>query len=395
MAKLSDLVTLRSDALAAKYASRPIPMATLIEAYCTGAADIPDIDAFLDARRDLVSFTITPAHVRFLVTRMVPEWLVHSRAQDRRIVRDHYDRGDDFFGWFLGETMVYTSGYFTSDSESLEQAQKNKMDLVCRKLMVRPGDELLDIGCGWGTLAAHAARHYGARSTGVTVAQRGAAFGNAAIARQGLSGQARIECVDYRDIPRKKFDRIVSLEMVEHVGVKNLATYFQVVRDRLADDGHFLLQWCGLRPGGEQGVPPAGMRPEDMVWGLFMNEFIFSGADASLPLGAMVTAMEKAGFEVHSTENLSVHYARTIRRWHDNWRRNRADVVGAYGERWFRLWDVFLAWSWRIALQGTSACYQVLAHKNLDAFDRTFSLGRPSLASSPRIGRVDSGVAAE
>src|SRR5579859_3385756 len=385
MAKLSDLVTLRSDALAAKYASRPIPMATLIEAYCTGAADIPDIDAFLDARRDLVSFTITPAHVRFLVTRMVPEWLVHSRAQDRRIVRDHYDRGDDFFGWFLGETMVYTSGYFTSDSESLEQAQKNKMDLVCRKLMVRPGDELLDIGCGWGTLAAHAARHYGARSTGVTVAQRGAAFGNAAIARQGLSGQARIECVDYRDIPRKKFDRIVSLEMVEHVGVKNLATYFQVVRDRLADDGHFLLQWCGLRPGGEQGVPPAGMRPEDMVWGLFMNEFIFSGADASLPLGAMVTAMEKAGFEVHSTENLSVHYARTIRRWHDNWRRNRADVVGAYGERWFRLWDVFLAWSWRIALQGTSACYQVLAHKNLDAFDRTFSLGRPSLASSPRI----------
>src|SRR5579859_2382465 len=372
MAKLSDLVTLRSDALAAKYASRPIPMATLIEAYCTGAADIPDIDAFLDARR-------------VLVTRIVPEWLVHSRAQDRRIVRDHYDRGDDFFGWFLGETMVYTSGYFTSDSESLEQAQKNKMDLVCRKLMVRPGDELLDIGCGWGTLAAHAARHYGARSTGVTVAQRGAAFGNAAIARQGLSGQARIECVDYRDIPRKKFDRIVSLEMVEHVGVKNLATYFQVVRDRLADDGHFLLQWCGLRPGGEQGVPPAGMRPEDMVWGLFMNEFIFSGADASLPLGAMVTAMEKAGFEVHSTENLSVHYARTIRRWHDNWRRNRADVVGAYGERWFRLWDVFLAWSWRIALQGTSACYQVLAHKNLDAFDRTFSLGRPSLASSPRI----------
>jgi cyclopropane fatty-acyl-phospholipid synthase-like methyltransferase len=168
------------------------------------------------------------------------------------------------------------------------------------------------------------------------------------------------------------------------------------VRDRLKDDGHFLLQWCGLRPGGEQGVPPAGMRPEDMVWGLFMNENIFSGADASLPLGAMVTAMEKAGFEVHSTENISGHYALTIQRWHHNWQRNRQAVVASYGERWWRLWNLFLAWSWRVGLQGTSACYQVLAHKNLDAFDRAFSLGRTTSPGDPiRLERVDSGVAAE
>jgi cyclopropane fatty-acyl-phospholipid synthase-like methyltransferase len=132
------------------------------------------------------------------------------------------------------------------------------------------------------------------------------------------------------------------------------------------------------------------MRPEDMVWGLFMNEHIFSGADASLPLGAMVTAMEKAGFEVHSTENLSVHYAMTIQRWHANWQKNREKVLAAYGDRWWRLWNLFLAWSWRIGMQGTSACYQVLAHKNLDAFDRTFSLPRPA---APRL--LDSGVAAE
>ena len=396
MANLSDLVVFNDAGLRARYAARTIPMTTLLEAYVVGDADIPDIDALLEARRDVATFTITPHHVKFLLTRMIPEWLIHSRSQDRRIVRDHYDRGDDFFNAFLGETMVYTSGYFRDPAESLEQAQRNKMDLVCRKLMVRPGDELLDIGCGWGTLTAHAAKHFGANATGVTLARRGAAYGNATIAREGVGAQARVECLDYRDIPRRKFDRIVSLEMVEHVGVKNLATYFSVVRDRLADDGHFLLQWCGLRPGGEQGVPPAGMRPEDMVWGLFMNEHIFSGADASLPLGAMVTAMEKAGFEVHSTENLSVHYAMTIERWHRNWERNRSAVVAAYGERWWRLWNLFLAWSWRIGMQGTSACYQVLAHKNLDAFDRTFSLGRTTSPVIPvRAERVDSGVAAE
>jgi cyclopropane fatty-acyl-phospholipid synthase-like methyltransferase len=395
MAHLTDLVRFNDEQLASRYAARPIPMATLLDAYIEGRADIPDIDALLDARGELVTFTLTPAHVKFLVTRMIPEWLIHSKSQDRRIVRDHYDRGDDFFEAFLGETMVYTAGIFRDDGESLEQAQRNKMDLVCRKLMLRPSDELLDIGCGWGSLAIHSAQHFGALTTGVTVAERGAAFGNARIAKAGLADKAHIECLDYRDIPRRQFDRIVSLEMVEHVGVKNLSTYFGVVRDRLKDDGLFLLQWCGLRPGGDQGVPPVGMRPEDMVWGLFMNEHIFSGADASLPLGEMVTAMEKAGFEIHSTENVSIHYVMTIQRWHRNWQRNRDAVLAAYGERWWRLWNLFLAWSWRIGAQGTSACYQVVAHKNLDAFDRTFSLGRPAHAAARRPAVVDNGVAAE
>jgi cyclopropane fatty-acyl-phospholipid synthase-like methyltransferase len=392
MKHLIDVVDFRDHKLAERYGARPMPMATLLEAYLDGAIDIPDLDAFLDARRDVVTFDLTLDHVRFAVTRMIPEWLIHSRAQDKRIVREHYDRGDDFFAAFLGETMVYTSGYFRERSESLEEAQRNKMDLVCRKLAVRPGDEVLDIGCGWGTLAIHAARHFGAITTGVTVAERGAAFANSRIAREGLSGRARVECLDYRDMPDKKYDRIVSLEMVEHVGIKNLPAYFAVVRDRLKDDGLFLLQWCGLRPGGDEGVPPAGMRPEDMIWGLFMNKYVFSGADASLPLGEMVRAMENAGFEVESSENLSAHYALTIQRWHRNWQRNREAVVASYGERWFRLWHLFLGWSWRIAMQGTSACHQVVAHKNLDSFDRTFSLGRPvlarTLASRPTVDGV-------
>ena len=116
--------------------------------------------------------------------------------------------------------------------------------------------------------------------------------------------------MDYRDIPEQTFDKIVSLEMVEHVGVKNLTTFYELVRDLLADDGLFLLQWTGLR---------RGLRPEDLIWGLFMNKYIFPGADASLCPSRMLKAMEKAGFEMHSVENISIHYAWTIQRWHDNW----------------------------------------------------------------------------
>ena len=380
MTDLLDLVIFTDKNLRERTTSRPMPMATLLEAYLDGGVDIPDIDAFLDARRDVVTFNLTRDHLKFLVTRMVPEWLIHSKAQDTRIVRDHYDRGDDFFEAFLGESMVYTTGIFRDAGDSLEQAQKNKMDLVCRKLMVRPGHRLLDIGCGWGTLTAHAAKHFGAQATGITLAEKGAAFGNAQIVHQGMTGLARVECLDYRDLPRRRYDRIVSLEMVEHVGVKNLPRYFDIVRDRLEDDGLFLIQWCGLRRGGGEGVPPVGMRPEDMIWGLFMNTYIFPGADASLPLSEMVKAMEKAGFDIHSVENVSVHYALTIQQWHKNWQRNGDAVRRTYGERWYRLWNLFLAWSWRIGMQGTSACFQVLAHKNLDSFDRRFSMGGSSLS---------------
>ncbi|AKU99120.1 Cyclopropane-fatty-acyl-phospholipid synthase [Labilithrix luteola] len=368
-ARLSDLVDFRNRSLASRYARR-IPMATLLESYIDGDIDIPDIDALLDARDEVLTFDLTAEHVKFFVTRMIPEWLVHSQAQDKRIVRDHYDRGDDFFEAFLGDSMIYTGAYFQDESESLETAQRNKMNRIGEKLGIRPEHEVLDIGCGWGTLVAHSAKQFGAKATGITISERGAKFGNDRIAKAGVSERARIECLDYRDIPKRSYDRIVSLEMVEHVGIKNLPKYFSIVYDRLADDGLFLLQWCGLRRGGREGVPPVGMRPEDMIWGLFMNKYIFSGADASLPPSEMLKAMEKAGFELHSVENVSVHYQLTIQRWHDNWRKNRELVLGRYGERWYRLWNLFLAWSWRIAAQGTSACFQIVAHKNLDGFDR-------------------------
>jgi sphingolipid C9-methyltransferase len=376
MTEFSDYVVFVDKRLERRFAKGPIPMETLHEAYIDGAIDIPDLSAFLDARRDLVDFKVTRGHLQFLITRMIPEWLSHSKAQDQRIVREHYDRGDDFFQAFLGDSMIYTSGVFRDEHESLEDAQRNKMNLVCEKLRLEKSHTLLDIGCGWGTLAAHAAVEFGADVTGITLAKTGAAFGNARIAQRGVADRARVLCLDYREMPAVKYDRIVSLEMVEHVGVKHVSGYFQAVRERLKDDGLFLIQWCGLRRGGPFGVPPVGMRPEDMVWGLFMNKHIFPGADASLPLSAMSKALEQAGFGIHSVENVSVHYALTLQRWHRNWQSNRGRIVATYGERWFRLWSLFLGWSWRIALQGSSECFQAVVHKNADGFDRRFSLSK-------------------
>jgi cyclopropane fatty-acyl-phospholipid synthase-like methyltransferase len=377
--KLTDFVVFNDRKLAARHEAGKIPMTTLFEAYLDGDVDILNMDSFLDARGELVEYTLTKDHFEFLFTRFIPEVAIHSKAQDRRIVREHYDRGDDFFEAFLGDRMVYTSAFFRDDRDSLEQAQDNKMDLVCRKLMLRPGDEMLDIGCGWGTLAMHAAKNYGAHATGITISKNQTAFGNARIANAGVSDRARVECLDYRDIPSRQFDRISSLEMVEHVGVKNFPKFCRLVYDRLKDDGLFLLQWTGLRRGGALGLPVVGLRPEDLIWGLFMAKYIFPGADASLPLSDVVKGLEKAGFEIHSAENVSIHYALTIKRWHDNWQKNHDAIVKSYGERWYRLWHLFLAWSWRIGTQGNAACFQVVAHKNLDSFNRRVFIGRSSL----------------
>jgi len=364
-----------------------MPMATLYEAYFDGALDIPgDIYALLRNRHDFVTWSLTREHLRWAVTNFIPEVAIHSKKQDQRIVREHYDRGNDFFGWFLGERMVYTSGFFETRTESLEQAQDNKMNLVCRKLQLEKGERLLDIGCGWGTLTRHAAVHYGADATGVTIAQRQTEFGNARIQQAGVADHARILCCDYRDIPKQRFNKISSLEMVEHVGVKNLVPFYELVKDLLEDDGLFLLQWTGLR---------RGLRPEDLIWGLFMNKYVFPGADASLCPSAMLKAMEKAGWETHSVENISIHYSFTIQRWHDNWLANREAVTAAYGDRWFRIWNFFLAWSVIVAEQGNAACFQVVLNKNLDAYNRTRWVDKRTPVLGDRTSFAPSQAAAE
>ncbi len=368
--------------LAAAFVKGKVPMTTLYEAYFDGKCDlVGDIYDFLAERDRHVKYSVTGEHIKWLFSNFIPEVAIHSKAQDERVVRSHYDRGNDFFGAFLGDRMVYTAAYFANGPQksTLEEAQDAKMDRVCRKALVQPGHKFLDVGCGWGTLTRQAAVKFGADATGVTISKNQTEFGNARLEKAGVADRSRILCLDYRDIPKQKFDRITSLEMVEHVGVKNLPKFFEQMYGLLNDQGSFLLQWTGLRRAGFDGVPPVGLRAEDMIWGLFMNKYVFPGADASLPCSDMLRYAEKAGFEIHSVENVSIHYAWTIKAWHDNWLANRKQVLETYGERWFRIWHFFLAWSVRIAEQGNAACFQVVFNKNINGFDRGVYVGKDKL----------------
>jgi len=260
--------------------------------------------------------------------------------------------------------MIYTSGIVQdlTTEETLEQLQDNKLALVCEKLDLKPTDKLLDIGCGWGTLVAFAAKNYGCDATGVTLGRNQTKFGNERIAKNGVdASQARILCMDYRDIPKQTYSKIVSLEMAEHVGIRRYNTYLREVYDLLDDDGIFVLQVAGIRPSWQF---------EDLNWGLFMNKYIFPGADASCSLGWVIGRLEGAGFEIKNVDVAGVHYSATIWRWYKNWVSNREKVVEKYGERWYRIWVFFLAYSTIISRQGSASVFQITMHKNLNAFHR-------------------------
>jgi len=291
---------------------------------------------------------------------------MHTRSQDEEQVRDHYDRGDDFYSWFLGPRMIYTSGIISeiNKEESLEQLQDNKLAIVCQKIALQAGDRMLDLGCGWGTLAKFASAHYGAQVTGITLGRNQTAWGNSGLRSLGVpEEQSRILCMDYRDtpVPKGKYNKITCLEMSEHVGVRHFSTFLSQIHDMLDDDGVFFMQYAGIRKSWQY---------EDLIWGLFMNKYIFPGADASTPLGWTVDKLEGAGFEIKSIDTIGVHYSATLWRWYRNWMGNREKVEAKYGKRWFRIWEYFLAYSTIISRQGSATCYQITMVKNINSTHR-------------------------
>ncbi|KAF9578787.1 hypothetical protein BGW38_005248 [Lunasporangiospora selenospora] len=349
--KVEDYLTIVDPAFKKYKGSNRIPMETFFEAYFDGKIDI-NMDALelLEHRFDWS---------------WIPETIWHSKKQDEDQVRDHYDRGDDFYAAFLGPRMIYTSGIMSdiNKKETLEQLQDNKLALVCEKVQLKKGERHLDIGCGWGTLTAYAAKNYGTDSTGITLGKNQTDFGNNRIKEYGVpASQARIKCMDYRDIPREKWDKITCLEMAEHVGIRKFNEFLLQVRDMLNDDGLFFLQIAGLR---------ATWQYEDFIWGLFMAKYVFPGADASMPLYWVIKQLECAGFEVQQVDTIGVHYSATIHQWYLNWMSNKDEITAKYGKRWFRTWEIFLSWSTIISRQGSATCYQIVAHKNQNAFDRT------------------------
>ncbi|KAF8634688.1 hypothetical protein AX17_004125 [Amanita inopinata Kibby_2008] len=364
---IEEYITIKDAGLKSMYRGREkIPMQVFYDAYFEGKIDFNgDVLDVMEARLDWAKMNFTPELFKYVFTEFLPEVIVHSQSQDEEQVRGHYDRGDDFYSWFLGPRMIYTSGIILNPDieESLEVLQDNKLAVVCNKLDLKPTDRLLDIGCGWGTLVAYAAKNFGCDTTGVTLGKNQAKFGEARIEKNGVSDRARILCCDYREIPAAKgtYTKIVSLEMAEHVGVRRYSNFLNQVYDMLDDDGVFVLQVAGIRPSWQY---------EDLIWGLFMNKYVFPGADASCSLGWVINKLEGAGFEIKNVDVLGVHYSATIHRWYMNWVSNKEKVVEKYGERWYRIWVFFLAYSTIISRQGSASVFQITMHKNLNAYHR-------------------------
>lgn len=382
---------IKDPVLAQKYSGHnKIPMEIFYEAYFDQKIDVKgELLDVMEYRWDWAAMHFTPNLFKYVLFKMLPDVLLHSARQDEEQIRDNYDRGNDFHEWFLGPQMIYTSGIVTDihREETLEELQDNKLNLVCSKLGLKPGDRVLDIGCGWGTFAAFAAKNYGADVTGVTLAREQAEFGNARIKANGLSSdQARILCMDYRDIPvqRGYYNKIVSLEMAEHVGIRHYSKFLSNVYDLLDDDGVFLFQVAGLRPRWQYW---------DLIWGLFMNKYIFPGADASCALNWVIAKLENAGFEVRSCDVAGIHYSATIDRWLKNWLKNEPKVKAKYGERWWRIWLFFLSSSILIAREGGSSVFQITLTKNLNATHRIEGVeSHGNLLPRPNKGKTYSSV---
>lgn len=345
---------------------RKINIETFTRKYFEGEVEFNgDALDILEYRHDWASWGFTWELFRHILFQFAPDVVLHSRSQDEEQVRDHYDRGDDFYAWFLGPRMVYTSGIISDPNreETLEELQDNKMAIICEKIGLKPGDKVLDIGCGWGALAKFASVNYGASVTGITLGKNQTAWGNRWLREAGIpEEQSRIMCMDYRDLPEgTKYDKITCVEMAEHVGIFKITQFFRQCYDLLEDDGVMYWQMAGLRKSWQY---------EDLNWGLFMNKYIFPGADASTPLNNYVDFVESAGWEVKSVDTCGVHYSATLWRWYRNWMNNKEKVIAKYGDRWFRIWEYFLAISTISSRQGTATVYQATLVKNLNSTHR-------------------------
>jgi cyclopropane-fatty-acyl-phospholipid synthase len=272
--------------------------------------------------------------------RVHPAGARHEKARDRRAVQYHYDVGNEFYQHWLDERMVYSCAYFTTPQASLEQAQRAKLDLVCRKLRLRPGERLLDVGCGWGALIMHAAECYGVTALGITLSEEQAALARERIAAAGLAGRCRVELMDYRDV-NASFDKISSVGMVEHVGVDHLPVYFGTLHRALAPGGLFLNHGIVSL----EAAHPLSLRQRigRRLWHRdeFIDQYVFPDGKLG-PLHAVIAAAEGAGFETRDAESLREHYAMTLREWLRRLRQHRDEVIALVGERTFRVWNLYM-----------------------------------------------------
>ncbi|MFI6676378.1 class I SAM-dependent methyltransferase [Kribbella sp. NPDC050470] len=286
----------------------------------------------------------------------LPKWrrtfegLRHSRTRDRAAIHHHYDVSNRFYEWILGPSMTYTCAVYPSLDATLEQAQAEKYDLVARKLDLRPGQRLLDVGCGWGGMVRHAAREYGVRALGVTLSSAQAEWATEAIEREGLADRAEVRFLDYRDVPEWDFDAISSIGLTEHIGVRNYPSYFGFLLDRLKPGGR-LLNHSITRPDNRYRST-----------GAFIDRYIFPDGEL-IGSGRIIAEAQDAGFEVRHEENLREHYALTLAAWSDNLEAHWDEAVAEVGYPTAKIWGLYLA-ACRVGFErNNTQLHQILAVK--------------------------------
>jgi len=282
----------------------------------------------------------------------------HSKQENREAIAFHYDLSNEFYGLWLGEGMVYSCAYFSSADATLEQAQFAKLDHICRKLQLEPGEQMLDVGCGWGALVMHAARHYGVRAHGITLSERQFSLATERVKAAGLQDRVTIALQDYRDLPgRERFDKISSVGMFEHVGLKNLPLYFDTVHRLLKPNGRFLNH---------------GITHEDEGWGAalssrFINRYVFPDGELDT-VSNIQRVMEHSKFEIVDVEGLRPHYAKTLRHWVGRLEARHDEALRFVNETTYRIWRLYMAACAMEFESGELGIYQILATKR----------GRPS-----------------
>ena len=278
-------------------------------------------------------------------------WRAHSKDRSRQAIAFHYDVSNAFYRLWLDEQMVYSCAYFETPDDSLDHAQRNKLNHICRKLRLKPGERLLDIGCGWGALTRWAAKHYGVQAHGITLSRNQYDHAREIIWDEGLQDRVTVKLGDYRELQGEaRYDKIASVGMFEHVGLKNLPRYFELARSLLKPGGLFLNH--GITQDREGWVKTVGTR--------FINRYVFPDGELDT-VSNVQGVMERAGFEILDVEGLRRHYALTLRHWVDRLERREPEARRLVSESTYRIWRLYMAACAQQFEQGAIGVYQILA----------------------------------
>ena len=290
-------------------------------------------------------------------TKRAWKWTRHTRAADRRAIRYHYDVSNDFYALWLDRRRVYSCAYFKTPEDSLDLAQEQKLDLICRKLNLQEGERFLDIGCGWGGLILWAAERYRVRATGITLSQNQYQYAQEKIAQLGLQDICRVMLCDYRDLDESEaFDKIASVGMFEHVGKKNLPLYFGKIY-RLLKPGGLV-----MNDGITLTLPNSSELGSDV--GEFIEQYVFPGGELML-VSSVMEEMARQKLECRDAENLRPHYAKTLWHWVQRLEARQEEARKLVGEKKFRTWQIYMGGSARSFERGWLSVYQLLAGKSL------------------------------